>query len=272
MTASLLAIAWDPVITGYLAVGISVIVLIGSVYMLLATNLGTRLGFLVSLAGLAGWMFLMGIIWWVYGIGLIGDAPNWRAIQVTTNASASPIEDVRGLADLPLDAGAPGDWTLLGDIESGDLFAAADAAVVCNAGDARRLDSVNTCLVELASDLEHHRAFEIGGERFRPLGIPDNAFTQFFIPSRGRPHYSVVQVQQFASAEAVPLNSDAPIPDRVVDEAAPIVNVVMVRDQGNLRFPPFLVTLGSGFIFFLTAWQLHRRDLVLMAMARQVDD
>jgi len=272
VTASVLAIVWDPVITGYLAVGISVIVLMGSVYMLLATNVGTRLGFLISLAGLAGWMFLMGIIWWIYGIGLIGDAPSWRAIQVTTNAAASPIEDVRRLADLPLDSGAPDGWNLLGEVESGDLFAAADAAVVCSASDARRLDTVNTCLTELASDLQHHRAFQTGGERFRPLGIPDNAFTRFFIPSRGRPNYAVVQVQQFAVAEAIGLNSDAPIPGRVVDASAPIVNVVMVRDQGNLRFPPFLVTLGSGFVFFLTAWQLHRRDLVLMAMARQEND
>ena len=270
MSTPLLAIAWDPVITGYLAVGIGVGVLVGSVYLLLGTNLGTRLGFLISLAGLAGWMFLMGIIWWVYGIGLVGDPPGWRALQVTTSAAASQIDDVRLLAGLPLGSGAPGDWILLGDDETGDLYAAADASVVCSAGDVRRLDAVNTCLVELASDLEHHRAFEIGGERFRPLGIPDNVVTQMFIPSRGRPHYVVVQIQEFADAEATDLNSDAPIPDRVVDLEQPIINVVMVRDQGNIRFPPAMVTIGSGFVFFLTSWQLHRRDLALMA--RKEDD
>ena len=37
-----------------------------------ATNLGARLGFLVGLAGLAGWMALMGVDLVIYGIGLQG--------------------------------------------------------------------------------------------------------------------------------------------------------------------------------------------------------
>jgi hypothetical protein len=164
-----------------------------------------------------------------------------------------------------MSAAAPGGWELLGDDASGDLNAAADAEVVCGGTDERNLLAVNNCLVELASDLEHHRVFEIGGERYRPLGIPDNVFTQFFIPSRGRPHHAVVQIQQFADVVPTDLNSDAPIADRVVDTSAPIYSVVLVRDQGNLRFPPFLVTIGSGLVFFLTAYQLHRRDLELMA-------
>ena len=270
MIGAVLAIAWDPVITGYLAVGIGVAVLMGSVYLLLATNLGTRLGFMISLCGLAGWIFLMGIIWWVYGIGLIGDAPAWRPLQVTTNAAVSQIDDVRLLADLPLGSAAPGDWVQLGNDEVGDLNAAADAEIVCSAADERNLLTVNNCLVELASELEHHRVFEIGGERYRPLGIPDNVVTRFFIPSRGRPHYAVVQVQELAESDPQDLNSDAPILDPVVNESAPIYSVVLVRNQGNLRFPPFLVTIGSGLIFFLTAYQLHRRDLVLMA--REEDD
>ena len=37
-----------------------VVVLMGSVYMILATNIGSRLSFLVTLTGLMGWMVLMG--------------------------------------------------------------------------------------------------------------------------------------------------------------------------------------------------------------------
>ena len=61
---ALLAINWEPEIRGILIVIISVGVLCGSVYLILGTNMGARLGFLVALAGLAGWMFLMGAIWW----------------------------------------------------------------------------------------------------------------------------------------------------------------------------------------------------------------
>ena len=43
---------WSPFIRGILVVLIGVGVLCGSVYLLLATNLGARLGFLVAMAGL----------------------------------------------------------------------------------------------------------------------------------------------------------------------------------------------------------------------------
>ncbi len=51
----LAAIAFDPAIRGILVVAIGVVVLIGSVYLLLATNTGIRQGLLITLAGLAGW-------------------------------------------------------------------------------------------------------------------------------------------------------------------------------------------------------------------------
>ena len=57
---SLLAVVgWDPVLTGYLAVLLSVVILCGSVYLLLATNIGVRLGFLVAWTGFWGWNLLM---------------------------------------------------------------------------------------------------------------------------------------------------------------------------------------------------------------------
>ena len=48
----LLAIGWEPELRGILIVIIAVGVLWGSVYLVLATNLGARLGFLVALAAL----------------------------------------------------------------------------------------------------------------------------------------------------------------------------------------------------------------------------
>ena len=58
--------------------------LCGSIYLILATNLGARLGFLVTLAGLTGWLLLMGIIWMIYGIGLKGPEPSWEAVPGKT--------------------------------------------------------------------------------------------------------------------------------------------------------------------------------------------
>ena len=78
--SSLVAIAWYPELRGILVTLIGVAVLMGSVYVIMATNLGVRLGFLVALAGLFGWLALMGAIWSIYGIGLKGPEPSWEAV------------------------------------------------------------------------------------------------------------------------------------------------------------------------------------------------
>ena len=50
------AIAFDPTIRGWLVVLTGAVVLIGSVWLLLATNSGIRLGTLLAAAGFFGWM------------------------------------------------------------------------------------------------------------------------------------------------------------------------------------------------------------------------
>ena len=87
---SLLSIGWEPELRGLLTVIIGVVVLCGSVYMIMATNLGSRLAFLVALTGLAGWMALMGLVWWMYGIGLRGPDPTWEAVPGRTVLQDTP--------------------------------------------------------------------------------------------------------------------------------------------------------------------------------------
>src|ERR1044071_3859034 len=79
----LAGIGWDPEVRGFLSVAVGVLVLLGSVYLLLLTNLGSRLGFLVAAPAFWGWLFLMGSIWWVYGtVGMLGDLPKWEVKEV----------------------------------------------------------------------------------------------------------------------------------------------------------------------------------------------
>ena len=54
---------WDPTIVGILAPVAGVFLFCGSVYLLLSTNLGARLGFLVSAAALSGFMVLLSTLW-----------------------------------------------------------------------------------------------------------------------------------------------------------------------------------------------------------------
>lgn len=259
-------VGWDPVLTGYLAVLLSIIVLCGSVYLLLATNLGARLGFLVAWTGLWGWNFLMGVIWWVFGIGWIGQLPSWEVSHLATDPGSVPIEEVQQLSN-DLDV-VPDGWEV---VSEAGAQSAADAHVVCGGEDVRLLEPVNSCRFGATSEFRTHRILETGGERYRPLGIPDNAFTQYFIPSRGRPHYAVVQLQAYQAIPAIDPNAlddegKVIIPAGVLDEEAPVWSVVMYRDQGSLRLRPALVAIFSGLLFGLGCYHLHRRDQAVWAI------
>src|SRR5262245_13397188 len=84
LISTLAGISWDPQIRGVLVVAIGVTVLMGSVYLLLTTNLGHRLGFLIALAAFFGWMTILGTFWWIRpsATGPAGDPPKWVVKEV----------------------------------------------------------------------------------------------------------------------------------------------------------------------------------------------
>lgn len=110
LASTLGAIAWDPEIRNILSVSVGVLVLCGSVYLLVATNTGIRSGLLIALTGLMGWMATMGAIWWIYGIGMQGEASHWEVEELNysgsdysslADASLDEAHDLTALADLP---------------------------------------------------------------------------------------------------------------------------------------------------------------------------
>lgn len=81
-------VSWDPEIRNILSLGVGVGILVGSVFLLLSTNTGPRTGVLIGLAGLLGWMTIMGMIWWIYTGspaslgGMKGTPSHWRVVDV----------------------------------------------------------------------------------------------------------------------------------------------------------------------------------------------
>ncbi|WP_419837435.1 hypothetical protein [Candidatus Poriferisodalis sp.] len=283
-------VSWDPVLTGYLAVIIGIAVLCGSVYLLLATNLGVRLGFLVAWTGLWGWMLLMSIVWWVFGIGWIGSQPGWNVLAVTSDPATVLVDEVQRLQGIPVDQPPDGWIQIVADEKrddgaeevvdpdllqaqalAADARSAADGHVVCDPADPRQLLAVNSCLFTAADEYKTYRVLIRGGERYRPLGIPDNAITQYFLPSRGRPHYAVVQIQPYRPRVEIDPNvfgDDGKIfvPKPQVDTSAPEYSVVLVRDHGSVRLRPALLTIFSALLFGLGCYHLHRRDQAIWAV------
>ena len=79
---------WDPHVRGFLAVFAGFCVWMGSIWIIVSSNNGVRLGTLLSLAGLFAWLTIMGSIWWLYGIGWAGDTPMWEEVEIVEGTDA----------------------------------------------------------------------------------------------------------------------------------------------------------------------------------------
>jgi hypothetical protein len=275
----LAGIAWDPQLRGFLAVGVGIVVLPGSVYLVLGTNLGSRLGFLLAASAVFGWCTIMGLTWWVYGtIGMLGEAPKWVVTEVVypgTDDAALAEAHTLDTSELPdpeaLNAleGAEfdelrdeveptlGGWDLLP--ESNPSFGEAKATV-----DAYFAEHPDEELdLAGASDYVTAYSFERGGKDSLPddpsridrLALKlKNTFWQVQHP----PHYAIVQVHPVIEQETVP--GEAP-PTPEADPDKPVVSVIMERNLGDVRFPGAMLTIFSGGMFAATILMLHRRDL-----------
>ncbi|MFN8050198.1 MAG: hypothetical protein U0Q22_02050 [Acidimicrobiales bacterium] len=106
------AIAFDPTVRGILVVVTGTTVLMGSIFMILSTNSGVRVGALIALSALFGWMTLMGSVWVIYGIGLKGRDPAWMPTDVNYSRD-TPITGVPEMAKLPAEEKLPDPEALL---------------------------------------------------------------------------------------------------------------------------------------------------------------
>ena len=102
---TLAAISFDNEIRGLLTVLLGSAILMGSVWLIISTNTGFRLGTLIAISAIFGWTVMMAFIWSLYGIGLQGARPTWevQAIHIgnpsVTDNEANPPPTI--LDDLP---------------------------------------------------------------------------------------------------------------------------------------------------------------------------
>lgn len=289
---------WTPGFRGLLTVVISVIILCGSVYLILATNSGTRLGFLLALTGFFGWMFVMGIIWSLYGIGWKGDAPTWSVVDVVQSEPDSGEIDSRieVARELPLPDELPDPVELRNESEEltalfpvdqrdpslGDLVTAdpdlwdelneqaAPWTVLessnkytgeTQAAVAEYLGPDGEAMFTSAADYKVIESFLTGGKE----GRTDDSIlgrVQWKVKSvfdQNPPtFYAVVQLQQVVPQTTKP--GQAP-PTPIADPDQPIVTVVLERvGTGELRQRAIATTIVSGIITAICCNVLHRRD------------
>jgi hypothetical protein len=259
MLSTLLAISWQPEIRGVVVVILMVIVLIGGSYLVVGTNLGARLGFLIVLSALFGWMTVMAAVWWTYGIGLKGPEPSWKPAEPVTIIRDSGLLTAAGILDSSVKSAAtPTEaaknasaqfqeegWTLLdeADPQRGQAIAASDAILQIEAEEFAAGEYLNVAV------------YDRGGERFPKINDSLD-FVAFFHKAR----YALVEVVPIVPQRTEPGRAPA---RPVADETQPHRYVYMIRDLGAKRQPAIMITFGSGLIFVILCWLLHRRELFL---------
>ncbi|MFM2183283.1 MAG: hypothetical protein RJB61_1577 [Actinomycetota bacterium] len=253
---ALLAVNWEPELRGILIVIISVSVLCGSVYLILGTNLGARLGFLVALTGLAGWMFIMGAIWWSYGKGLLGEAPSWQPVAgQTVLREARALSEV-GILDAPIELDSDPS-TRAEQVEvalQDDGWLKLDAALP----EFQQAGSAGTVLMEESEALKAGEftvvnVFDRGGERWPTLWGDRIDFIAFF----HEPRFALVEVAPLVPQRVEPGRAPA---RPIIDTTRNHEYVYMIRDLGNLRVPAAIITIASFILLVVLSWLLHRRD------------
>jgi hypothetical protein len=259
MLGTLLAVAytWDPFIRGILIVAVAVLVLPGSVYLVLSTNVGTRVGFLLIAAAASGWLLVLSIIWAIFGIGPQGRAPSWSTQEVITGPLLEQ-NTITAVNNFPNGKG----WHKLPLSKAGDPAAAGDAALVPPApkeGVTPKKPKTNyTSPFRATSDYVLVDAYDRGKDDGVLFKLHHHKFYRPFRPA----HYVVLVVQPVVPAPAA-TSGGAPAKP-VADTSKPMTYVVLVRNLGSIRQPPLFIGTFAFVLFAVVTYSLHRRDLEII--------
>ena len=214
---------------GYFIVVFAIGLFCGSIYLLLATNLGARMGFLVAFASFSGFLALLGLIWFTNLTplnALHGAAPSWVVKEVVDNPSQAKIAKIRDIEQ----KGAAVDSTAQGEIK-----ATVDGVVTTDGNPFKLYNSTADYVVV--------SAVELGGGA-EPL-------------FRHRPLYSVMAIQGAKSVDSLP---GAAPPPPAADPTKPVHYVVMERNLGAMRQPPLVMSTAFWILFFLCLYLMHTME------------
>jgi hypothetical protein len=232
---------WNPTILGVLVVLSAIGLFCGSVYLLLSTNLGARLGFLVAFASLAGFMVLLSTLWWSSGNSGIdpphGHSPTWRVVEVVSDPQQSKIAAVHNIAQ----GGKAADETVLANLRP-----AIDAALVTAPKIANQPPVVQP-LAKFAASLDYLTDFK-GFQTYITGGGTKNVFWHY-------PRYAAVQ---FCPTLTPTPPGAAPTCDPLQDKSYAILSY----NFGSLREPVvFQFWVPSVLLFGLSLLGLHWYEL-----------
>jgi hypothetical protein len=235
---------WYPTILGILVVLAGLVLFCGSIYLLLGTNLGARLGFLVAATGLAGFMVILSLLWVTTASPLNtlkGRIPEWNVKQYVTKLDHAQIKDARKVSKKDK----------VDTIEAANVKAAVDERLVTKQPTAIEKPTPEDnkfAKFDKVTDYQTVNTYEIGGS--------DPEFLDFQITHK--PLYAIVEV-----CAVTPVNTPFGVPPPK-PECDPTSDkngfMILERDLGQLRLPPILAFICSLVLFGLGLLGLHWRE------------
>ena len=220
---------WNPYVKGGLIALFAIMLFTGSAYLLLYTDVGSRLGFLLTASAFSGFFAVLTVFWITgqFPNGPLGSEPGWPVEEVVADLSESSFGPVRTIQAKSNEADAA---------DAGQIKAALDETLTAE-GPFKLFSSADKFLAV--------QTFTSGGGRKWPLWWSEN------------PTYGAVEICTTADQSALPL---APPPTPECDDAAPTQWAIVVKDLGARRLPAFLFFLGSSVLFVLSLMALNRYE------------
>ncbi|MFZ4516467.1 MAG: hypothetical protein ACOYN3_09185 [Acidimicrobiia bacterium] len=255
---------WYPTLVGVSVVVAAVVLFCGSVYLILSTNIGARLGFIASMAGLSGFMVVLSFLWMTtaYPLNTVKGRPTaWKVVEITSDVANAKTTVVRTIQNTePVSAA-----------ESANVKAAIGEALVAKKKEGKVepkplgpvvlawlktsgysiSESTDYLTVKLPSG--ELAVWETKSEKPNPLAFQ---FTH-------APKYAVIEI---CPTDKAKLKADPPV--EVCDTSAsapPAQFIVLEKDLGSLRVPPTVAFIASLLLFgfsllLLYWWEIDRRN------------
>jgi hypothetical protein len=237
---------WYPTILGVLVVVAGIALFVGSIYLILGTNMGARLGFLVTFTALMGFMVVLTSLWITTASPLNtlkGSVPKWEIKEVVPSLDQSTIPAVQNIEE---------DGDKVDAIEQANVKAAVDEGLVTkvsNAVEEVGPDDNEFALYDTVTDYLVVSTFEVGGSN--PSWL-DFQFTH-------SPRYAVAQFCGVAP-NTQPFGVAPDTPSCAVDgsdEAKDNGFVVLEYNLGDVKFPPIVAFASATLLFVLGLLMLH---------------
>jgi hypothetical protein len=235
---------WNPTILGVLVVISAIMLFCGSVYLLLATNLGARLGFLVAAASLTGFLTLLSVLWMTTFTPLEspkGRDASWKVKEVVSAPVDSKITKVQNIQRT---------GSKIGTEDLATIRPAIDGALVVPtpAQAAAGQKPTDFSKYETSSD------YLVGEQGLAAYNIGGGTRRVFWHGAR----YAAVEFCEVKVVE-VPFGDVPPAPE--CDPLVPHQFVILERDLGSLRQPPFVYFATFLLLFGLSLLGLHWYEL-----------